>query len=179
MNKKGFTLVELLVVVAILGVLAAVGIVSFGGYLGKSKETATKMYYNAIKKRIIEVSTFCTMNDSIKLKKIWQPDNPQANSVIYNVNCYEDGNIVFFSMYINNDLINSGMGNKDAYNSGGIWQRAINENALNSFCDDDRNVGKVYTAQQNNSNSIPICVCFKLPCRNWDNKLSDTILIEQ
>ena len=37
--KKGFTLVELLVVVAILGVLAAVGIVTFGGFLGNAKRT--------------------------------------------------------------------------------------------------------------------------------------------
>jgi type IV pilus assembly protein PilA len=36
--KKGFTLVELLVVVEILGVLAAVGIVAYSGFLGKAKE---------------------------------------------------------------------------------------------------------------------------------------------
>ena len=43
---------ELLVVVAILGVLAAVGIVSFGGYLGSAKENATKSNFNSIMKYI-------------------------------------------------------------------------------------------------------------------------------
>ena len=50
--KKGFTLVELLVVVAILGILAAVGIVSFGGFLGSSKENAVKSNFNSVTKYV-------------------------------------------------------------------------------------------------------------------------------
>ena len=46
--KKGFTLVELLVVVAILGILAAVGIVSFGGFLGSAKENVVKANHSSM-----------------------------------------------------------------------------------------------------------------------------------
>ena len=39
-NQKGFTLVELLAVIVILGIIAAIAIPSIGGIIDKSKEDA-------------------------------------------------------------------------------------------------------------------------------------------
>jgi type IV pilus assembly protein PilA len=50
--QKGFSLVELLVVVAIIGVLAGVGIVGYQGYTDSAKERVAFANYNSVKRFI-------------------------------------------------------------------------------------------------------------------------------
>ena len=72
--KKGFTLVELLVVVAILGILAAVGIVSFGGFLGSAKENAARANHKQVVQFIQASIMKCHLGDELILKEIIQTD---------------------------------------------------------------------------------------------------------
>jgi prepilin-type N-terminal cleavage/methylation domain-containing protein len=51
-NQKGFTLIELMIVVAIIGILAAVAIPKFAQMLEKSREGATKGNIGALKSAI-------------------------------------------------------------------------------------------------------------------------------
>ena len=54
MKQKGFTLLELLVVVVIIGILGAIGIVIYNGYLKSIKKELTIAQHN----KIVEIITF-------------------------------------------------------------------------------------------------------------------------
>ena len=68
MKNKAFSLIELLVVVAIIGILAAVGVTTFGGFQEKAKVAAVKDMHGQVIKFVSTELMKCSLGLELKLK---------------------------------------------------------------------------------------------------------------
>ena len=74
--KQAFTLMELMIVIVIIGILATVGMVMFGGQAEKAKIAASKANHKQVVKFIYVSVTSCQLGNQLILKQNPTTDTP-------------------------------------------------------------------------------------------------------
>ena len=110
-NKKAFALIELLVVVALLSILSAVGVVTYNGYVSGAKDRSAYSNFNQIVKAMNNELANCRINPSAKIFTSHNCDSnsePEINNIS---NFFNTSN--FRNPYNNNqNVVGSNLCNK-------------------------------------------------------------------
>jgi type IV pilus assembly protein PilA len=96
-TQKGFTLIELMIVVAIIGILAAVALPAYQDYTTRAKVTEVILAASAMKNTVSEAASIATtMPESASITQV-VPNSKYVNRVDWVKSTASEGRIVAYS----------------------------------------------------------------------------------